>query len=126
MNYPGVRAAGNISPCRFIRISGDFAVSQCVANEQADGISREFVREVPQTGGSTLAAILGEPVQGLWLGDVGEVEVGVACVAGSWVKPDVNGRAVPCVATDKGSARVIRGQATVGNRALVHIEKGVA
>lgn len=126
MNYPGLKAGGNISPCRFIKISGDFTAIQCVAGEQADGISREFVRDVPQTGGSTLAAIAGDPIQGLYLGEAGEIEVGAAVTAGTWVKPDANGRAVPCVATDKGSARVIRGQSVVGNRALVHIAKGVA
>jgi hypothetical protein len=123
---PGNTASGNISPCRFLKLTGDFRMGQCVAGEQADAVSREFVRDVPQTGSSPLAAALGEPVQVASFGEMCEIEVGAAVVAGAWVKPDANGRAVPAVAADKASGRVYRGQAVVGNRALIVVRNGVA
>lgn len=126
MKFPGMTAAADVNICRFTKISADFKVIQCVAGDTADFVSREFVKAAPMTGASTLAGANGDPVQLAGEGEVCELEVGGAVVAGNWLKPDANGRGVVCTAGDKASARVIRGQATSGQRALVYLTHGVA
>lgn len=125
MAKPGLMAKGNISPCRFIKVGGGaFGAVQCVADDVAFGISREFVADVPYTGAAAgLAARDGMPVQYLEQGEVGEIEVGAACADGIRVKPNADGRAIPALADDKSSAIVLQGQATVGNRAVVYVDR---
>lgn len=123
---PGLKASAVVAPARFVKITGDFAVGQCVAGEAAFGISQEGLGSAPIPGAASSAAEIDRPLRVYGLGEVCELEVGAAVLAGAKLKPDANGRGITCVANDKYSAEVIRGQATAGDRALVFICRGVA
>lgn len=125
---PGLVARGDIFPARFIKIAGsDFGALQCVAGDQAFGISREFVADVPYVGGSASpAARSGTLVQYAGFGEVCEVEVAEAVAAGDQLRPNAQGRGIIAVAGEVYSARVLQGQAVAGDRALVYVERGVA
>lgn len=127
-SYVSLVAKGNISPCRFFKVgSADHGALQCVANEIAFGISSERVVDVPYVGGSAgVAGRDGTVLQYYGLGEQCELEVGEAVAANDLLKPNADGRGVVCSAGEVASARVIRGQATAGQRALVFIERAVA
>lgn len=124
--FPSFQASADIATRRFVKISGNFTVNQCVAGEVAIGSSSDGSAEAPIPGATSLAARTGELVRVFGLGETAPIEVGSAVTAGQFVKPDANGRAVPCVANDKYSGQVLRGQATVNGVAEIYLCRGVA
>lgn len=122
---PSFIAKGNISPSRFVKQSGDHGVLQCVANEEAIGVSHEGTREAPITGITPLTAIEGEGVMVYTDTVTCEIEAGANITAGQKLKPDANARAVPAVATDVYSAVALAGAAS-GERCKCMVTRGVA
>jgi hypothetical protein len=125
MAKPGLTSRGNIAPCRFIKIAGGpFGAQQCVADEVAFGVSREFALDTPYVGApASLAGRDGTPLQYLEQGEVGEIEVGAACADGIRVKPNADGRAVPALANERASGIMLMGQATVGSRGIIYVDR---
>jgi hypothetical protein len=123
---PSFTASAAIAKMRFAKISGDFTIAQCVANDVAFGVSSEGSSEAPIPGAGVNAAETGGLVRLYGQGESCPIEVGAAVVANGFVKPDANGRAIPCVANDKYSGQVLQGQATVGGRAMIFVCRGVA
>lgn len=122
---PSFTASANINPRKFVKISGDYQVAQCVANDVAFGVSQLGVKDTPLPGGGTIAAASGDPVRVFGQGECVPMSAGAALTAGQFVKPDANGDPVPAVATDKYSGQVLHAQATVGGAVEVYICRGV-
>lgn len=99
---PAFIAGGDIFPARFVRITGEFAVSQCSASTQSIiGVSQEGTFSPPNLatllGGteSGLAASAGQTLKVFGLGDVCMIEAGTGGItAGTKVKSDANGKAI--------------------------------
>ena len=125
-NLPGMVASGDVNRCRFLKTSGDFQLAQCGAAELIFGVSQEGTKEAPIPGASSLHAAAGDVVRYYADGDVCEIEVSAAVLAGACVKSDASGRAVTCSTGDKYGAVCIRGQATATNRGLFLLARGVA
>jgi hypothetical protein len=124
MVLPAFKSSGNVNPCRFVDISGDFTVDQAAHGQFAFGVSSEGSRTAPIPGASSLAAIAEDPFRVYGEGEVCEIEAGFAgLLAGDFVLPDFNGRAVPALDGEMHCAQVLRGQATLNNRALVYISR---
>jgi hypothetical protein len=113
---PGYTASGNIEPSRFVRISGAYTVAQCVANEQAIGISHEGSNSAPVAGAPTRAAAAGDPIRVYGDTETCLIEAGAAFAAGANLKPDAQGRAIAAVANDRYSAVAQRAAAAAGDK----------
>ena len=126
MGLPSFTASGTIARQKFVKISGNYQVAQCVAGEVAFGVSGLGTRDTPIPNGSTNAALVGDGLRVFGLGETCPISAGSAITAGQFVKPDVNGDAVPCVATDKYSGQALEAQATVGANVEIFLCRGVA
>jgi hypothetical protein len=118
---PSFKAGGNISPCRFVKITGAMTVSQCVAGERGVGVSQEGLKDVPIPGNNSsgFAAVATDPVGVFVAGEMALVEVAAATTAGQYLKSDVNGRGTPTsTANDIYLAQALEDQATVNGRVL--------
>lgn len=109
---PAFVASGNISPARFVKISGEFSVAQSGAGEEIIGVAQEGSLAPPgiaeALGGSQTyyAATSGKTLKVFGLGDVCVVTAGTGgCTAGSKVKSDADGKAVN-VGTASGTFNV--------------------
>ena len=109
---PAFVASGNISPARFVKISGEFSVAQSGAGEEIIGVAQEGSLAPPgiaeALGGSQTyyAATSGKTLKVFGLGDVCVVTAGTGgCTAGSKVKSDADGKAVN-VGTTAGTFNV--------------------
>ena len=109
---PAFVASGNISPARFVKISGQFSVAQSGAGEEIIGVAQEGSLAPPgiaeALGGSQTyyAATSGKTLKVFGLGDVCVVTAGTGgCTAGSKVKSDADGKAVN-VGTTAGTFNV--------------------
>jgi hypothetical protein len=122
---PSFSASANIGTRKFVKISGDYLVAQCVANDVAFGVSQTGAKDTPVPGAGTLAAAAGDPVRVFGQGECAPMAAGAALTAGQFVKPDANGDPIPAVATDKYSGQVLHAQATVGGAVEVFICRGV-
>lgn len=98
---PAFVASGNISPARFVKISGEFSVAQSGANESVIGVAQEGslappgIAEVFGASPTYYAATSGKTLKVFGLGDVCVVTAGTGgCTAGSDVKSDADGKAV--------------------------------
>jgi hypothetical protein len=99
---PAFIAGGDIKPARFVRITGEFTISQCSAHTQSIiGVSQEGTFSPPNLatllGGteSGLAASEGQSLKVFGLGDVCMIFAGSGGVtAGTKVKSDGDGKAV--------------------------------
>ena len=125
VSLPAFSASADIACSRFVKISGNFTVNQCVANEVAIGVSAEGTTEAPIPGASTLAARTGELLRVFGQDEVAVIEVGASVTAGGFVKPDANGRAIPAVANDRYSGQVLRSQSTVGGKTEILVCRGI-
>lgn len=124
---PSFTAAGNIRPCRFVKITGAMQVSECgVLGERAFGISQEGLVDTPIPGASaTLAATAGLPVGVFGPGETCLLQVSAAVTPGALLRTTADGRAVATVtANDNYSAIALEAQATVDGRVLVFIQSG--
>ena len=119
-------ARADINSSVFVKRDGtDHGIQQCVADEEAVGISHEGTREAPITGITPLAAKNGESCQVYTLGWPCEVIAAAAVVAGDKLKPDANGQAVVAAAGERYSA-IADAAAAAGERAKVTVQSGVA
>lgn len=125
-NQRSFRASANINTSRFVKISGPHTVAQCVANEQAYGVSHEGTQEAPIPGVTPLAASSGESCLVYGPGDNCEVECGAAVTAGAFVKPDANGRAITASANDKYSGQAINSTGAANQKLKITLVRGVA
>lgn len=99
---PAFIAGGDIKPARFVRITGEFTISQCSASTQSIiGVSQEGTFSPPNLatllGGteSGLAASEGQSLKVFGLGDVCMIFAGSGGVtAGTKVKSDADGKAI--------------------------------
>jgi hypothetical protein len=99
---PAFIAGGDIKPARFVRITGEFTISQCSASTQSIiGVSQEGTFSPPNLatllGGteSGLAASSGQTLKVFGLGDVCMIFAGTGGVtAGTKVKSDADGKAI--------------------------------
>lgn len=124
---PSFTAAGNISPCRFVKITGAFQVSQCdTLGERAFGISQEGLMDTPIPGASsTLAAEAGRQMGVFGPGETCLIQVSAAVTAGALLRTTANGRAVATTTSgDNYSAIALESQATVDGRVLCFIQAG--
>lgn len=124
---PSFQAAGNINPCRFVKITGAFQVSQCsVLGERAFGISQEGLMDTPIPGASsTLAAEAGRQVGVFGPGETCLIQVSAAVTAGALLRTTADGRAVATTtANDNYSAIALESQSTVDGRVLCFIQAG--
>lgn len=90
-------AAGDIRPCRFIKMQTDAnqEALEADANEAIIGISQEGTKEAPQSGSSALAAADGDEVSFISMGEVGLLKIGSGgCTAGDELKSDNDGQGV--------------------------------
>lgn len=125
---PAFIAGGDIFPARFVRITGEFTISQCSASTQSIiGVSQEGTFAPPNLanllGGteSGLAASVvngvGQTLKVFGLGDVCMIEAGTGGVtAGTKVKSDSSGKAINIGAT--------AGTYNVGGTALNTVNAG--
>ncbi len=92
-----LRASGNISPSRFVTLSGEQTVAQAGDNQDILGVAQEGSNRAPlQDYVSTVyAAQAGEQLQVYSVGELCLVEAGAAISAGALLKADSQGRAVP-------------------------------
>lgn len=121
---PAFIAGGDIKPARFVRITGEFTISQCSASTQPIiGVSQEGTFSPPNLatllGGteSGLAASEGQSLKVFGLGDVCMIFAGTGGVtAGTKVKSDSDGKAV--------NIGTVAGTYNVGGTALNTVNAG--
>jgi DNA-binding beta-propeller fold protein YncE len=103
-------STGNIVVARFVKMSGDFTVAACGANERAIGVSQMGARtnSLFDSTDPPYAAISGEQVQVYQAddpeGNVALVELGGTVVAGDFIKSGSAGVAVKVTETVAGTA----------------------
>lgn len=108
-------ATGTIRVSRFVKLSGNFSVAECDANESIYGVSQEFSRVVPipsETADPPQAAQSGEALNVHHTpGEIVLIRVGSGGVTyGSDVESDADGQAV-IAATTAGTVRNLGGKA---------------
>jgi len=126
---PSYVASEDILPSRFVKIlyGTDHQIAACDAGDVADGVTHESTMDAALPG--VLAANLPAVKQGTscriyGLGESCEIEAGGTIVAGAYLKPDADGKAVAASATDEYSAKA-RAGAAAGEKVQVYIERGV-
>jgi hypothetical protein len=124
MPLPGYVASATIEPCRFVKISGNYTVAQCVANDVAIGISQQGSCTPPVDGAPTAAATVGLPIQVFGDTETTLIEAGAAFAAGAELKPDATGRGIAAVANDKYSAVAQKAATAAGQLIPVLIRTG--
>lgn len=120
-------AGEDLSPSRFVTHDGtnDFHVVTCTADQGAVGVTHEGTREAPRTGVTPLAAAEGEPVRVYTIGEPCEVEAGDTIAPGDPLKPDADGKAVPCADGDEYSAFADSAAAS-GELCKCTVQRGIA
>lgn len=133
MSYssPSYIAGADIAPSRFVKLTGNNSVEQCVAGDTADGVSHEGTREAPIPGVTPLAAMAGESCQVYGADEPCEVEAGAAIASGgTLLKSDLNGKAVPALSGVETAGTIVpyvaiaRTAAAVGEKVKVVITRG--
>jgi len=119
-------ASGNVTPSRFVTLSGARTVAQSVAGEIAIGVAGRGTKEAPIPGASALAAAAGDscPVHGL--GEVCLIEAGAAVTVGAYLKPDASGRGIAVATTNQYSAQALKAAVAAGDLIECYITRGVA
>lgn len=89
------RASGDIRPCRFVTLSGDYEVAEANAGDYTAGVSQEGLRG-PNTpdAAETLAAATGEQLTIYGPGEYCLLELAATLSAGALVKPNADGEAI--------------------------------
>ncbi|GAB6165613.1 hypothetical protein JCM19992_16130 [Thermostilla marina] len=98
---PQLVAAGDIRPCRFVKIAAQHKAAECDANELPIGVSQQGTDkpEIENLSSATLAAAAGESLQIYSVGDVCLLEAGATINAGDRLKSDADGKGVPIATT---------------------------
>lgn len=129
-SMPSYIAGGDISPSRFVKLTGNNSVQQCVAGDDAIGVSHEGTREAPIPGVTPLAAMSGESCQVYGADEPCEVAAGAAITAGAKLKSDLEGKAVPALSGAETAGTIVpyiaiaRTPAAVGEKVKVLITRG--
>ncbi len=112
------RASANISPSRFVKVSGAKTVAQTGANEEILGVAQEGSNKAPlQDLVSTVyAAETGQSLSVYSEGELCLVEAGGTINAGNLLESDANGKAVAATLTGT----------TIRNYGAVALEGGAA
>lgn len=130
---PAFVAGANISPARFVKISGDFTVSQCTdgtssAGDVVIGVSQEGSLAPPGiaealVGGTQTyyAATPGKTLKVFGLGDICVVESGANITAGSKVKSDEFGKAIPATTSGDNAGGIALHGVTSGEKVLIQV-----
>lgn len=122
---PSFKAAEDIGPSLFVRVSGNREVSLCDAGDLAIGVSQEGTREAPIPGVTTpLAAAQGEPIHVYTMSEPCEVVAGGSIDAGDYLKPNADAQAVVASEGDTYSA-VALSDASSGEKVKVQVQGGV-
>ena len=106
----------------------DFGMQPCVADEVADiGVSHQGSQDtlLPGHTGAIIAAEVGSSCKTYGETKTCEIFAGDTIAVGDKLKPDADGAAVPCLATEKYSA-VANASAVVGEKVSVTVSFGVA
>ena len=125
---PSFTASADIPISVFVKITSgtDHNAQACVAGDTAIGVSDYCPQDPVLPGGSVgPAATAGNPIRIFTLGETCEVLAGGTITAGQFLKPDANGKAVACSASDKFSA-IARAGASANQLCKVLVEIGVA
>lgn len=114
---PATYLAGGVmaSLFRFVKFTGDYTVSYCVAGDPADGVNLD----------KAAAAGDGILIAGPGSGPTVKIEAGAAVAAGDPLKPDASGRAITAVSTNKYSARALQAATALGDLIECQLESGV-
>lgn len=121
----GFRAGGNVSPARFVKINGEYTVTQCGAGEMPVGISQEYVRYAPGTAwDDTYAATSGQYLLVYQPGALCAIDAGHTVTAGDFLKSDANGRGITAGAGDKYGAQALESSSGSGDRIRVRVAQG--
>lgn len=123
---PSYLAGADINPSRFVKISDDHTVIQCVADEVANGVSHEGTREAPLPDVTPLAAKTGETCRVYGADETCEVEAAGAITAGAYLKPDANGKAVVVIAGVAAVqySAIARAAAAAGEKCKIQLVRG--
>lgn len=90
------QASADIRTSRFVKVSGEFTIAECDANEDIFGISQQGTNEAPIPGvTSDLAASTGQSCRVHKPGERCFIRSGDAITAGNRLKSDNDGRGVP-------------------------------
>jgi hypothetical protein len=125
MAFPSFSASATVNRAKFVKISGAYAVAQCIANDLAIGVSQLGTRDTPIPGGSTNAALTGDPVRVFGQNECAPMNAGAAILAGQFVKPDANGDPIPCGVGEAFSGQALEAQSVVGGEIDIFIQRGV-
>ena len=125
MGFPSFSASATVNRAKFVKISGAYAVAQCVANDLAIGVSGLGTRDTPIPGGSTNAALTGDPVRVFGQNECAPMNAGAAILAGQFVKPDANGDPIPCGVGEAFSGQAMEAQSVTGGEIDIFIQRGV-
>ena len=110
---PRYIAGGTIEPCRFVKAdaTGPFKVIQAAAiTDKIVGISQPGSHDAPGLSGSgTDAAVSGESINVLGLGEEGLLELGGTVDEGDYLRSDANGKGVALAFTFSGTATAFYG-----------------
>lgn len=117
---PSYSAGGNISPCRFVVLSGEFTVTQATASpgQPPIGVSSEATMFPPNTPfDNGYAAISGYTnVRFYQLGDVCYIEAGAPVTGGAYLMPDANGRGITATVGNYYGAEALETATASGQR----------
>lgn len=128
---PPMKAGGNISPCRFVKLSANQTLVQCSGNSDVPfGISADgqrtppgFVNALSGVSETPYHAISGDPVEYFGLGQYGLLECGTAWSAGAKLMSDASGKGLTATSTNPVGARALT-DASAGELALVRVSDG--
>lgn len=92
------KAGGNITPSRFVKISGEQTVVAAGSNERVDGIAQRYPRDAQLSGASALAGASGDSIL-VHVPDANDREVLLeigsgGCSAGERLISDTNGKGI--------------------------------
>jgi hypothetical protein len=125
MVFPSFSASATVNRAKFVKISGAYAVAQCIANDLAIGVSQLGTRDTPIPGGSSSAALEGDPVRVFGQNEVAPMNAGASILAGQFVKPDANGDPIPCGVGEAFSGQALEAQSVTGGEIDIFIQRGV-
>lgn len=122
---PSYNAGGDINPSRFVKLSttADNTVLQCVADDEAVGVSHAGTLDAPIPGAPTLAARANQPCQVYGADEPCEIEAGDDITSGDKLKPDADGKAIPA-AEDEVYSAIARSSAANGEKVKATVTRG--
>ena len=122
---PRFTSSGNISPSRFVAISGDSTAAQAGAGVRTIGISQEGQKKPPLPGETNVyCAEAGDPFEVFGIGQECLLELGGTVTAGDPLKSDANGKGVTASGTDLYGAIAKTGGAS-GEKVVCIVERGI-